>query len=289
MLRNPKTECVTRTDTRVSRPRLLWTPQMVADFWDYQSSRRDAHTSYFSKQLGRGLVAFARDHCREFGEVADFGAGRGHLLEYLLEQGHRCWALDYSEAMLTVLSGRLSTLGGFAGTAQVDLHRSPTVKVDTVFCVEVLEHVLPEDLPRTLEFLHKLVRMGGNLVVTVPHDEDLAEKEVFCPNCRSVFHRVQHVSSWTPAKLDRLLVESGFSTTFCGPVDLKIMQRRETAAQAWWLRRVWYSCLRIIDLRGHAEASWSALKLMWHSMRGSSRPKALPQLPHLIYIGRRKH
>jgi hypothetical protein len=48
------------------------------------------------------------------------------------------------------------------------------------------------------------------IVITTPNDEVLDDNKVFCPNCNSVFHRWQHVKSWSASSLEKVITNFGF-------------------------------------------------------------------------------
>jgi SAM-dependent methyltransferase len=262
--------------------RLEWTPELVGRFWNYYGTRADLHSAYFSKWVGAALVEFVRRRLKRFGEIADYGAGPGYLLEHLLPHGEKCWALDFSEESLEFLASRLKTAPRFAGTRVIEEATRQSLRVDTAFCLETLEHLLPEQVDSTVGFLHDILRPGGHLVLTVPHAEALELGDVFCPGCGSVFHRWQHMSSWTAPRLEALLRQAGFETVFCGADDLGARQR-ELTNRAGWSGRLKQGLLTLIDTRSHVETLWRWCKRL---VRGGPVPSG-NKTPNLIYIGRR--
>ena len=75
---------------------------------------------------------------------------------------------------------------------------------------EVIEHVLDEELDSVLKRVAALTKTGGLLVVTTPNDEDLELGMSYCPVSNVVFHRWQHVRSFTDTSLSELLARAGF-------------------------------------------------------------------------------
>jgi SAM-dependent methyltransferase len=266
-----------------SAVRLEWTPPLIAAFWDFQAGRPDLHDMYFSKMVGLGFLKLIDRHVKELGEVADFGCGPGYLLELLLQRGVRCWALDYSQKSLDRVLSRFGKHPAFAGAAVIGPQTRQSLKVDTVFCLETLEHLLSEHVNETLDFLHAILRPGGRLVLTVPNEERLEAADTFCPHCRQVFHRWQHLSSWNRAKLQELLENHGFSPLFCEAVNLWPLQMQEVRRQKdWWGGKLWELFLQMIDTRRHAETAWRWLKRGFKEPPGSG---GTSQPANLIYIG----
>ena len=249
--------------------RVEWTPEMIGRFWDYYGARPELHNMYFSKWVGPALIAFVRRHLARLGEVADYGAGPGYLLEKIMPFSDRCWALDFSEDSLGYLSERYRKEPRFAGTRIIGDETRQTLRVDTVFCIETLEHLLAQQVDETLTFIRDLLRPSGHLIVTVPHDETLEMNDVFCPQCGSVFHRWQHMSSWTAPNLENLMNRHGFQTVFCGADDLGARQR-DLSEGSGLGQQVKRTLLAIIDTRRHAETVWAWCKsLMGKSSRAS--------------------
>jgi SAM-dependent methyltransferase len=272
-------------DTDNDEPaRLEWTLPLIAAFWDFQAGRSDLHEMYFSKMVGLGFLKLVERHVKDLGEVADFGCGPGYLLELLLHRGVRCWALDYSQKSLDQVVSRFGKHAHFAGAAVIDAPTRQSLRVDTVFCLETLEHLLPQLVDETLDFLRAILRPGGRLVLTVPNEERLESADTFCPQCRHVFHRWQHLSSWTGAKLQSLLEKHGFAAVYCQAVNLWPMQLHEVRRQEdWWGGKLWESFLQVIDTRRHAENLWKLLKGL---LKGHSSVVDPSKPANLIYIGR---
>jgi SAM-dependent methyltransferase len=266
--------------------RLEWTSPLIGAFWDFQAGRPDLHEMYFSKMVGLGFLKLVERYVKDLGEAADFGCGPGYLLELLLQRGVRCWALDFSQKSLDQVVSRLGKYPNFAGAAVIDEQTRQSLRVDTVFCLETLEHLLPEQVNETINFLHAILRPGGRLVVTVPNEERLESADTFCPQCRHVFHRWQHLSSWSRATLQSLLENHGFSPIFCEAVNLWPLQMREVQRQRdWWGGKVWELFLQAIDTRHHAENTWRWLK-RWIKGSPSAVSGELTKPANLIYIGR---
>lgn len=58
----------------------------------------------------------------------------------------------------------------------------------------------------------RVLQPGGRFVRTTPNQEDLGSRKVACPECGSVFHRVQHLESIDGATLRALLARHGLVT-----------------------------------------------------------------------------
>lgn len=49
-------------------------------------------------------------------------------------------------------------------------------------------------------------------MITTPNDENLDISKTCCPECGCIFHKTQHVRSWTPENLDNFMSSRGFNT-----------------------------------------------------------------------------
>jgi 2-polyprenyl-3-methyl-5-hydroxy-6-metoxy-1,4-benzoquinol methylase len=185
--------------------RLQWTPELVQKFWDGIAQTELVQFS-FAKQAGPSLLV-AIDHLLpRDGVIIDFGAGDGHLVRMMCERGLRAAAYEPSTARTAHLRARLADVDGFEGIVGPGVQRS----FDVVIMSEVIEHVLDEELDSTLGRLAGLTKPGGILIVTTPNNENLELGMAYCPLSNMLFHRWQHVRSFTKESLAELLKRFGF-------------------------------------------------------------------------------
>lgn len=99
--------------------------------------------------------------------VVDTGCGLGHLLSDLSKTRSdlQLYGIDYSQASATLVQKRL---GLAAQVQQGSLLKLPfdDYFADAVICLEVLEHISDENKP--LEEIHRILKKGGRLIVSVP-------------------------------------------------------------------------------------------------------------------------
>lgn len=185
--------------------RLQWTPELVGRFWNGVSRSRLNDLS-FSKQGGRGLVV-AIDHLLpRDGRIVDFGAGDGDLIRHLTERGLKVAAYEPSKERREHLAKQLADCPSFLGV----IGGRGRTRFDVAIMAEVVEHILDEELVETLRRLASWVKPGGALVVTTPKDEDLELGMAYCPVSNTLFHRWQHVRSFSRESLCALLDRFGF-------------------------------------------------------------------------------
>jgi 2-polyprenyl-3-methyl-5-hydroxy-6-metoxy-1,4-benzoquinol methylase len=186
--------------------RLKWTPELVERFWDGFSQTRLTECS-FSKLGGVSVIAAIAHLLSHDSRIVDFGAGDGHLAELIVERGFMVATYDPSMGRVRNLKTKLWNRPGFLGVADPE----SSEKFDVVLLIEVIEHVLDEELQDTLHRVSALTKPGGLLIVTTPNNEDLELGMSYCPVSNLLFHRWQHVRSFTRATLCELLNRFGYT------------------------------------------------------------------------------
>lgn len=213
-----------------------WTPGKVARVWDHYGSITAFRPLYFSAHSGGAIVARA-DH--ELGlqgkRVLDFGSGQGDLLAHLFRRGIAAHGLEFSAGSAAATRARFASEERFRGIEIADKLPSPypDESFEVVFLVEVVEHLLDEQLEPTVRELSRLLAPGGHVVATTPNAEDLVLENVHCPDCGATFHRWQHQRSLSATSLAALF--PGFEVVHVKALD-------------WGLRR--RSRLRLLLRRG---------------------------------------
>jgi SAM-dependent methyltransferase len=234
-----------------------WTPDQVRRFWAYLSNSPQADRTYFSSHSGDAIIAFAERYAPLAGRrVLDYGCGPGFLIERLLRRGIRAEGLEFSPESVDQVRKRCGDHPLFDGITLAEQLPTPIedASVNVVFLVEVLEHLPEKILDDTLGDIRRILRPGGFLVATTPHNEDLDLLKTICPDCGCIFHHWQHVNSFTAHRLASLLGAYGMDALVC----------KATTLGGRWPMKV----LRF--LRRAALKPWLAI-----------------QQPHLVYIGRR--
>lgn len=185
--------------------RIRWTPALVERFWQGFSQTRLVEHS-FSRQGGRSLIV-AVDHLLPLsGKILDYGAGDGDLVQMMCERGLKSYAYEPSEKRSETLRNRLQKYSDFLGIIEPETQ----ISFDVVIAAEIIEHVLDEQIDICLRRIHSFVRPEGVLIVTAPNNEDLDLGMAYCPVSNTLFHRWQHVRSFTDRSLADLLSQYGF-------------------------------------------------------------------------------
>jgi 2-polyprenyl-3-methyl-5-hydroxy-6-metoxy-1,4-benzoquinol methylase len=266
---------------------LGWNRQSVSRFWDFEARRPDADTQYFTYHHGRSLTRLlSRITGLEGVRVLDFGSGPGFLVHELLERGAIVAACDYSSASVEAARDRFHGRPGWLGSHLVRDAGCPFPDgaFDVICCVETIEHSLEGDLSGLFREIRRLLRINGLAVFTTPNSEDLSRNHVLCANCCAVFHRWQHVRSWTPALLRQELESQGYDVPFCDGLNIDAVTRDRR------VRLVEISLQRAAhEIRGLADRLLDALGRNEFLMsREFRRCIASHARPHLVAIARRR-
>jgi SAM-dependent methyltransferase len=196
-----------------------WTSERLKRFWAYIAGTPHADRAYFSSHSGDAIVAFAarRIPLGKAARVLDYGCGPGFLLQRLTARGIKAEGLEFSKETLEKARARCSGHPNFAGLTHVEGLPSPipSNSVDVVFLIEVIEHLLPNHVGATLDDIARLLRPGGYLVLTTPHNEPIDTAKTICPDCGCVFHPWQHVASYTTDSIRALVQQHGLAVKEC--------------------------------------------------------------------------
>ena len=198
---------------------LHWTNLKIEKFWNFAAHWEPWHADYFSFQVGAGIVRFLRYLTPFRGRILDYGCGIGDLSFHLLSAGIACEGVDSSGDSVEYINRRFqgNKLWGGALLPSGTSLPYPDDSMDLIICVETIEHILPEHVPVLLQELRRILKpISGQLFISTPHAESLALSQVYCAECSSVFHRFQHVSSFTKEDLATLMEENSYATTMCG-------------------------------------------------------------------------
>ncbi|WP_170958922.1 class I SAM-dependent methyltransferase [Magnetospirillum sp. 15-1] len=202
---------------------LQWTPEMVSRFWDWQSQFPE---QYFTYQFARPIVAALSHLFRGKRYILDYGCGTGFLLPELCRLGAKVTGADFSPASVAAANGRHGGLPNFAGIFVLDDLLAKNLTFDAIISVEVVEHLYDEQLEQMFTALSRLLEPGGTLVLTSPNDENLKLNELYCPASDALYHRYQHVRSWTAASLSQAAAAHGFQPVGSFTTDFSLSWRQ---------------------------------------------------------------
>ncbi|MDX1429001.1 MAG: class I SAM-dependent methyltransferase [Rhodothermales bacterium] len=187
---------------------LVWNDDTIARFWRWQARYPE---QYFAYQFGDRIAHGLRRYIDQGRRVLDYGCGMGFLSRHLTAFGADVWATDVSLDAVEATNARNRGVAGFHGARTLDEASASPERFDRILSVEVIEHLDDEKLDEFFRRLRELLEPDGIVVITTPNEENLEASEVYCPCCEHVFHRWQHVRSFTSATLKERVVENGLT------------------------------------------------------------------------------
>lgn len=195
-----------------------WTPGRVQRFWDWQSRHPEQYFTYqFGRRIAHSLAAYLRNR-----DVLDYGCGIGAFLPHLCSVADRVTAVDISPDSIAAARIRGEPFSNFQGAVLLADLLQKQQQFETVISVEVIEHLDDAALEQFLTAMRQLIKPGGSFVLTTPNDEDLPQNYVLCPTSGELFHRWQHVRSWSGASLSRRLEDAGLIVSRVITTDLAL-------------------------------------------------------------------
>jgi ubiquinone/menaquinone biosynthesis C-methylase UbiE len=138
-----------------------------------QATPYDQHLAYRDDFMNVGPRFFVRTGLMRrmlkgtSGRILDVGCGDGFFLEQLLAMGFGCVGLDVSAQMIERCRRRIPSTRVELVCSTIQTYR-PDRLFDAVTCGETLEHI--NDDVDVLKHIHRVLKPGGMLVLTVPID-----------------------------------------------------------------------------------------------------------------------
>ena len=189
---------------------------MIARYWDYEKKSRE---EFFTYQVGRVLVKHFKGYLSKSKKIVDYGAGPGFLIEELLHENRRCAAIEFAPDAVRLVQSKFQGNSNFLGARLVGNLQDWSGQFDVAFLTEVVEHLYDADLDLCISSVRDLLAPGGILIVTTPNDEDRTKSMIMSPESGRLFHRWQHVRSWTPLTVKDMLQRRGFLPIKIGATD----------------------------------------------------------------------
>lgn len=203
-----------------ARP-FVWNTDTSRAFWNaVRGTPLDDQS--FGAQVGRSLLAIVEPWLVKGGRHLEMGAGAGDVADLLLEAGYPVAALEASDGRRAGLQERLGGRSGYLGT----LHNLDQVEpFDVVLASEVIEHVDEADDAQFLGAIRKALKPDGVLVISTPSQEDRHASLQYSPEADILFHRWQHVRSFSPQSLAATLAAHGLRCDVVHDVDFAAVAR----------------------------------------------------------------
>jgi len=223
---------------------LTWTPEMVKTYWDYLSQCPE---TFFTHRYGDELARQIAPFLPAAGKVLDYGCGPGNLTERLLTTGLSIAGLDYSPSTRDTVNRRFKGRENFLGAFDQEELLEKHIKFDVIIVIEVIEHLYDEQLDELLSNVRALLAPGGTVIFTTPNEEDLEKKYLLCPVSGKLFHRWQHVRSWSKQSAASYLTSRNFNVKRAFTTDFGVTFHVRN--QAHPLRTLWTSLRKTVKYK----------------------------------------
>lgn len=189
-----------------------WTSEKVQRFWNYFVTNEQLLELAASNTIGDGVIELCSPYLKHDTRILDFGCGGGGLIGKLIEKGFSVEGCDSSEASVETTKRRFNGQQFFKGAFLSGAPVAPSIPdatYDFIFSLEMIEHLLPDEVDATFREFSRILKPGGYLLVSTPNGERLDKYKVICPDCGAIFHRVQHLNSYTPERLSGIGSSAG--------------------------------------------------------------------------------
>lgn len=158
--------------------------------------------------IGHYLPPAPTDH------VLDVGCGSGVIADYLGESGANVIGLDVSPAAVAFARATFLKPNVRFQLALADEPFPVASPVDKIYCMEVIEHIHAPQARQMLEEFHRVLRPGGQLLITTPNYHSLwplIEKALDRFSSAARMEHLQHVVRYTMPRLTQTIQEAGFT------------------------------------------------------------------------------
>ncbi len=158
--------------------------------------------------------------------VLNIGIGDGNFERTAQGFGWLSYSLDPDATAVN----RLCEQGIQAQAGSIEAIPFPDHHFDFVVASEVFEHLMAQQRQTGLREIHRTLKPGGYLIGTVPYREDLELNVAVCPNCRHVFHRWGHTTTFDVPQMQAELAAC-FAEISCRPTAFVEFQGRSLAGK----------------------------------------------------------
>ena len=139
---------------------------------DYDTGAATYDDDSYAVPVQRSFVQNLADTCPPGGVILDAPCGTGQYFSIVTESGRRIVGIDQSAGML----GQARARGLATTLEQVGLQEMTfSADFDGAMTIDAMENVPPEDWPVVLAKLHRALRPGGHLYLTL---EEVDEAEI---------------------------------------------------------------------------------------------------------------
>lgn len=146
--------------------------------------------------------------------VLDVGCGSGVFADALAQRGAEVVAVDANADAINYAQTTFARQGLSFSLGLLDELQLPDASFDKVTCLEIVEHVYLHQVNTLLRSLHKLLKPGGQALITTPNYRGLWPAIEWATDRFSKVAKMdgeQHVTHFSRELLETCLQNAGFS------------------------------------------------------------------------------
>lgn len=146
-----------------------------------------------------------------FSKILDIGVGWGDIVPILRNRNNNLdyTGIDFSEEVVLKLSKKFPKQKFLS----LDIEKIED-QFDTVLLLEILEHMVPSKVINFLKRVKKNIKKDGELIVTVPVNENLIKHSFVCGHCGRLTNKMGHVRIYSPELIKSELKLAGYQTYY---------------------------------------------------------------------------
>jgi SAM-dependent methyltransferase len=230
----------------VVQKKIVWNAVNVAFFWNSYLGNPRNHGAWMSEGSGEAIIRRMKKilpskFLSDPKSICDWGCGTGNFAKTFTAKGHAVIGLDQKEVVSQIPRDSDKFIGISDSTVIND------EELDLVYALEVIEHIIDSEIQRTFSEWRRILKKSGYLLLTTPNDENLEENSIFCPNCETQFHTVQHVRSLSVSSISKMLEINGFAVEKVWLGEFFFATKRGFIIEM--LRKVWFAIRRIREVK----------------------------------------
>jgi len=177
------------------------------------------------------------DYVRQGESLIDIGCGTGEFIVQLRERFNTLVGIDTNSHAIEFTARRVGKDRNILlQCGELDSLHFTAEHFDVCLCLDVLEHV--KDLSTLLKEIHRILRPGAEMIVTVPNWYDMIVSGILQID-------PFHINTFTPWRWMNLLKRAGFKIKLFRAVDFPILKSDFLARKIYFLGM----CILIVAMR----------------------------------------
>jgi 2-polyprenyl-3-methyl-5-hydroxy-6-metoxy-1,4-benzoquinol methylase len=192
---------------------------MIRRYWDYEAQFSG---NFFTCRYNSEIIRKIKPYLAGGGNVLDYGCGPGNLIRPLLNEGFRVAGLDTSASARDQVKQQFGNTPNFLGVFDQGEIAGSGLRFDVIIVAEVIEHLYDDQLDELLDTLKTLSTAGTRIIFTTPNEEVLEDSYILCPVSGKLFHRWQHVRSWSKNSITSFLQARNFEVSVVFATDFGV-------------------------------------------------------------------